>query len=393
MASGRNEPCPCGSGRKYKRCCLERVESARRLGHECERIAWSLGERAEELEPGAFWQAFTELYGEPEMFGLYGPEPEEMLEADLWIVCDRDLGAGGSPLARARRQAERPEVALEALASSRIRPWRIEGEPAGLTFPARCAISDEPATLEALRPPAGTPAPGRILVARSVALNDGNWALLGGAPVIDPRSQADFSALLDELIGRTPDLDATLAVRGGALLRAAWAWPEEREHTREGELVQSHHLILAAPHAGALIAALGSDPEMGEREVDEVEGIESFMWARSVGSAREVKAEPGVAWVLCEEDRAEPPKLASVLVDHEEGDVSLWTLTERRMSEAERELRSRFGSLLGEEIDRGVDLPERRPRWQRERIERMLGPDVAGLFAADGANQAGRRAA
>ena len=21
---GRNEPCPCGSGRKYKRCCLER---------------------------------------------------------------------------------------------------------------------------------------------------------------------------------------------------------------------------------------------------------------------------------------------------------------------------------------------------------------------------------
>ncbi|HLA78685.1 MAG TPA: SEC-C metal-binding domain-containing protein [Vicinamibacteria bacterium] len=21
---GRNEPCPCGSGRKYKRCCLEK---------------------------------------------------------------------------------------------------------------------------------------------------------------------------------------------------------------------------------------------------------------------------------------------------------------------------------------------------------------------------------
>src|SRR5690242_5602885 len=23
---GRNEPCPCGSGRKYKRCCADRVE-------------------------------------------------------------------------------------------------------------------------------------------------------------------------------------------------------------------------------------------------------------------------------------------------------------------------------------------------------------------------------
>jgi preprotein translocase subunit SecA len=28
--TGRNEPCPCGSGKKYKKCCLQRgqVESA-----------------------------------------------------------------------------------------------------------------------------------------------------------------------------------------------------------------------------------------------------------------------------------------------------------------------------------------------------------------------------
>ncbi|NCP78894.1 MAG: zinc chelation protein SecC, partial [Desulfuromonadales bacterium] len=24
---GRNEPCPCGSGRKYKKCCLLKEES------------------------------------------------------------------------------------------------------------------------------------------------------------------------------------------------------------------------------------------------------------------------------------------------------------------------------------------------------------------------------
>lgn len=28
---GRNEPCPCGSGKKYKRCCLEHVDSQRRV--------------------------------------------------------------------------------------------------------------------------------------------------------------------------------------------------------------------------------------------------------------------------------------------------------------------------------------------------------------------------
>jgi hypothetical protein len=25
---GRNDPCPCGSGRKYKQCCLEKDEAA-----------------------------------------------------------------------------------------------------------------------------------------------------------------------------------------------------------------------------------------------------------------------------------------------------------------------------------------------------------------------------
>ncbi len=38
---GRNDPCPCGSGKKFKRCCLERVEAeerAERLRAESERV-------------------------------------------------------------------------------------------------------------------------------------------------------------------------------------------------------------------------------------------------------------------------------------------------------------------------------------------------------------------
>ena len=30
---GRNDPCPCGSGRKYKQCCLEKDEAAIRAAH------------------------------------------------------------------------------------------------------------------------------------------------------------------------------------------------------------------------------------------------------------------------------------------------------------------------------------------------------------------------
>jgi len=28
--TGRNDPCPCGSGKKYKKCCLPKEKEARR---------------------------------------------------------------------------------------------------------------------------------------------------------------------------------------------------------------------------------------------------------------------------------------------------------------------------------------------------------------------------
>jgi hypothetical protein len=30
MNPGRNDPCPCGSGKKYKKCCLPKGEEAKR---------------------------------------------------------------------------------------------------------------------------------------------------------------------------------------------------------------------------------------------------------------------------------------------------------------------------------------------------------------------------
>lgn len=31
MKTGRNDPCPCGSGKKYKKCCMEKDEETARL--------------------------------------------------------------------------------------------------------------------------------------------------------------------------------------------------------------------------------------------------------------------------------------------------------------------------------------------------------------------------
>ncbi len=31
MKVGRNAPCPCGSGKKYKYCCRDRIEAIKRI--------------------------------------------------------------------------------------------------------------------------------------------------------------------------------------------------------------------------------------------------------------------------------------------------------------------------------------------------------------------------
>ncbi|MGA7454642.1 MAG: SEC-C metal-binding domain-containing protein [Rhodoplanes sp.] len=41
---GRNDPCPCGSGKKYKKCCLTNDEAA-----ENERLVAERAERASAL--------------------------------------------------------------------------------------------------------------------------------------------------------------------------------------------------------------------------------------------------------------------------------------------------------------------------------------------------------
>jgi len=49
---GRNDPCPCGSGKKYKRCCLPQHEAAA-----AERAAAAAAQAVAQLAPPAFtWE-------------------------------------------------------------------------------------------------------------------------------------------------------------------------------------------------------------------------------------------------------------------------------------------------------------------------------------------------
>jgi len=47
---GRNDPCPCGSGKKYKKCCLEKQD-----------IIWEQNKASQLMEEGQFKEAEERL--------------------------------------------------------------------------------------------------------------------------------------------------------------------------------------------------------------------------------------------------------------------------------------------------------------------------------------------
>jgi len=60
MKPGRNDPCPCGSGKKYKNCCLE-VE--RRRSESPDTLAWTRVRRAIKDMPALLGRFVAEVYG------------------------------------------------------------------------------------------------------------------------------------------------------------------------------------------------------------------------------------------------------------------------------------------------------------------------------------------
>jgi hypothetical protein len=120
---GRNAPCPCGSGRKYKRCCHAAAERLARQARDDSRVGraitgWSAREYPDELD-----RAFEEFH----------PEGRRIEERDFevlltWFNSDRELPGGGTPveryLARSDLEPDEREVAGR-IAAARLGLHRV----------------------------------------------------------------------------------------------------------------------------------------------------------------------------------------------------------------------------------------------------------------------------
>ncbi len=118
LSVSRNSACPCGSGQKYKRCCLARDERAAQAARLDEAVSrriqdWSSAALADEL--GAALEEFV------------GPDrtmdDEDIQIFTTWFHTDRELSDGTTP---AERYAAHPDLAEdERAAASRIAGARL----------------------------------------------------------------------------------------------------------------------------------------------------------------------------------------------------------------------------------------------------------------------------
>jgi hypothetical protein len=130
--NGRNAPCPCGSGRKHKLCCLDRAGDERRRARTTERIWKSLQQWTTD-HPEHLQAAIDDLCGDDDR--TMTPERVDLLCS--YVHLDRELPGGGTP---AERFAELPELsdveraAASSLAQARLGLWRARAVEPGASI-------------------------------------------------------------------------------------------------------------------------------------------------------------------------------------------------------------------------------------------------------------------
>ena len=153
MKVGRNQPCPCGSGKKYKMCCLKRQTAAVRITREDRAAALEKLDQFAETRFGPDEDdALDELW---ERWDDAEEDPLELMDepfrralddlVDPWVFFDRPLMDGGllvdrflaegAPLSAGERRY------LELCRETCVRPYVVEDLVPGVSVTLRDAMT------------------------------------------------------------------------------------------------------------------------------------------------------------------------------------------------------------------------------------------------------------
>ncbi len=209
---GRNDPCPCGSGRKFKQCCARRTDVSL-----TERRAMVL-ERLDRFvrDPARFDAVISVM-----MAAAAGhPDPMETLRqlADGPVVVDVALFEGGLAdrylIQRGELLAEDERDLVEAIVGTPRELWEVTAVDAGRSLGLRNTRTGDEVEVPERRGTVGRSV-GDLVLVRVVPFED-TYALLGVAIAVPLAARAEVMALVDR--GDNLDVDA-LARWYGTTLR------------------------------------------------------------------------------------------------------------------------------------------------------------------------------
>lgn len=251
MASiGRNDPCPCGSGKKYKACCLDRDEALRRGEPRMEpetdgtpnvrsKLIAELMDFAEQAHKRVLKQT-RQLFPTLDDFGEEGEEvepldEEEELEwTERWmngVMFDIPAAADGEVVAEAYLRRNEPRLTseekawLQQMIQSPLTAFEVgEVRPGvGLSlirlWDGRDEFISEPGITDQFRP-------GDVIAARVTREGD-QWVMEGGTYLFPAGAHAVLEAetqkyLEEHGVESFGDLDRAQRRLFAIVLHAAW---------------------------------------------------------------------------------------------------------------------------------------------------------------------------
>lgn len=250
-SAGRNDPCPCGSGRKYKKCCA--VGGPLTLAQRVPLVVRRMGQHATRPEAHAalFGLAVSAAGAHDDVVDAIRRFVDDPFLVDVAV---HDGGLGENYLEQRRPLLADDEAALvEAMLQAPRRLWEITAVTPGESFTLRDTGSgDEIHVIE--RKGSKGRGVGELLLARALAVE--GEPMLVGIPIVVPlRERSRVLRMLDEPV----DADGLAAWYGSLSL------PPHLTN-REGEDIVPRRTTLAI--TGDRTAAVAALDETYERQED-----------------------------------------------------------------------------------------------------------------------------
>lgn len=277
---GRNEPCPCGSGRKYKRCCgrgggdparlpaFRKIDAERALDFVLEMTGSSMFARTHEFAQYDYYKSAFKRFPKAQM--LKALEHEQTSVAfEFWLAFDAYITEDQHRLSEVllggdlRKQFTDPQLRfLERMAVSHMRPYEIREVVLDQVFTVVDLWNDAAVNVSER---SGTHYlhPGDTLFARVIEGGRGDLEFYGAVLPIHPVHMHDVVRFLKASFRakrrKRPDLDEpTFFKEAGPRIFEAWAerFAIPTFTTTDGEPLRPQTLVFDIVDREALDRAL-----------------------------------------------------------------------------------------------------------------------------------------